>query len=328
MEFSKEKTIDVVGVGNALMDILVEVDDDFLSEHGLTKGEMHLVSEEEASRYLAAIKEIDTREVPGGAAANTARGVAKLGGKAAYFGAIGTSIYGGMYQDALRSEGVQTHLHENSELTGNAITYITPDHERTFTVHLGAAAHLRSEHIDEAVIAAAKVVHLEAFQFEGGTRSMLERVIALAQKHDTLVSLDLNDAALIERNKELFERVVARDIDILFVNETESEAFTGKSAPEEAIAMLREKVSLSILKVGSEGSYVAAAGELVHVPAQPTEVVDTTGAGDLYAAGFLFGITHGHDITKSAELGTRLATHVISKIGVDLEGVGAASFVS
>ncbi|MDA8596840.1 adenosine kinase [Candidatus Pacebacteria bacterium] len=321
MEFAKEKTIDVVGVGNALMDILVTVDEEFLVGHGLTKGEMHLVSESEAAEYLQEISSLDTRELPGGAAANTVRGIAKLGGSAAYFGSVGADAYGDMYRATMQKEGIQTAVAATDQLTGNAITYITPDHERTFTVHLGAASDLAVDMIDESTIAKAKVVHLEAFQFEGGTKAVLEHVIKLAKRYDTLVSLDLNDGSLVRRNLDLFKTIVYDDVDIVFLNEAESSAFAGGGDPDIMFTDLRAHTTFAILKQGSQGSFVGDRQTVHTIAPVPTNVVDTTGAGDLYAAGFLHGITHGFDILAAGSMGSRIASEVIKGVGVDLEQI-------
>lgn len=325
MQFPHEKSIDVVGVGNSLMDLLVEVDDAFLHEHGLIKGRMHLVDESEAEKYLQAVEEKHVKTLPGGGSANTTRGVALLGGSAAFFGAIGSGMYAKMYRDALKSQGVHARLREADTLTGNAITYITPDHERTFTVHLGAASLLRPEDIDEAVIANAKVVHLEAFQFEGGTLPVIETVVKYAKRHGTLVSLDLNDASLIKRNHKALCRFVSEHVDILFVNEDEALAFCGVG-DEAAIEKLAPYAEVVILKLGKDGSRIAAGGEVIPIDIVPTEALDTTGAGDLYAAGFLYGLTRGWDAKRAGAIGSRFAAAVIAKIGVDLSNIDVRNF--
>ncbi len=317
MNFPEDKQIDVACVGNALMDILVEVDDSVLAEHNLAKGGMFLVDGDKSEKQLNAISELEVRTLPGGASANTARGVSALGGQSVFFGSIGTSMYGKMYKDGLESAGVQTYLHDSDLLTGNAITYITSDHERTFSVHLGAASDLQISAIDSEVIHNAKVVHLEAFQFEAGTKPVLDKVIEIAKAGDTLVSLDLNDSGLIERNLDLFKQVVNDHVDILFANETEGAAFTGVEDPLEIIEKLKGVSKVVVLKCGPDGAHIMYKDEVHTIAAAPTTVVDTTGAGDLFAAGFLYGITHGRGFDEAGALGAKAAAKIISEIGVN-----------
>ncbi len=317
MNFPEDKQIDVACVGNALMDILVEVEDSVLIEHDLVKGGMFLVEADKSQAQLAAIADHKVRTMPGGASANTARGVSALGGQSVFFGSIGTSMYGKMYRDGLESAKVKTHLHESDLLTGNAITYITPDHERTFSVHLGAASDLQISSIDPEVIHNSKVVYLEAFQFEAGTKPVLDKVIEIAKKGDTLVSLDLNDAGLIERNLDLFKQVVHDHVDILFANETEGAAFAGVEEPLEIIEKMKGVAKMVVLKCGPDGAHIMYKDEIHTIAAAPTSVVDTTGAGDLFAAGFLYGITNGYGFDEAGSIGAKAAAKIISKVGVD-----------
>jgi len=317
MNFSPSKDIDVTSVGHALMDILVEVEDSFVEKHNLAKGGMKLVDVSQSEVQLAELVDTHIKTVPGGASANTARGVSALGGRSAFFGTVGEDMYGEMYDTALSLAGVQTFLHKESVLTGNAITYITPDHQRTFSVHLGAASHMRLEAIDEAVISKSKVIHLEAFQLEGPTKEIIETVIKMARNNQTLVSLDLNDAGLIERNLDLFKKIVREDVDILFVNETEGAAFTGTTEPLEVIEKLKGIANIMVLKCGADGAHIIYEEGVTTIAAEPANVVDTTGAGDLFAAGFLYGLTHRYTHEDAGALGSKTAAKIISQIGVD-----------
>lgn len=319
VDFKNDKSIDVACVGNALMDILLEVEEEFLATHDLTKGGMELVGSEQCEQQLAAVSGRHITTMPGGASANTARGVAALGGSAVFFGSIGTSIYGGMYKDALISTGVKPYLHQSELLTGNAITYITPDHERTFSVHLGAAAQLVESTIDKKIIADSKVVHLEAFQLEGGTREVLQKVLVDAKTAGTLVSLDLNDVGLIQRNLEFFKEVVRESVDILFANETEGATFAGKSDILDVIEEIKDVAQIVVLKCGADGAYIMHDGNIMTIAAAPANVVDTTGAGDLFAAGFLYGLTHGYSFEQAGELGAKTAAKIIAQIGVNTD---------
>jgi sugar/nucleoside kinase (ribokinase family) len=317
MEFSESKNIDVVGLGNALTDFLVEVDEETLAKTTLEKGSMQLVSEDQAKQLLQSLADTKFLTTPGGAAANTIKAVAALGGETVLFAKVGEDEHGSAYIEAIELHGVTSRITKHTSTTGHALTFITPDAQRTFSVHLGAALELGKEDILEEDIANAKILHLEAFQFEGPTQETVFHAIEIAKKHNTLISVDLADSLLIERNMELFKEVVARDIDIVFCNETEGKAFTGEEE-EEVLAIMGGMVDTAILKLGEKGSLISIDGEVIEIEAFKTVAVDTTGAGDTYAAGFLYGMTHGWDTEKSGKLGSLLASKVISKVGVDI----------
>jgi len=317
MNFSAEKVIDVTGLGNALMDFLVEINDDVLVDAKLEKGGMYLVDENRANELLAGLQQIKHKTTPGGASANTIKGVAALGGESVLFAKVGEDGHGDSYIEAIEMHGVKSRISKHNSITGHALTFITPDAERTFSVHLGAALMLGKEDILEDDIAISKVLHLEAFQFEGITHNTVVHAIELAKKHKTLVSVDLADSFLIERNLDLFKEIITRDVDILFANENEAKAFTGKSGLE-ALKQMAGMVDVAVLKLGEEGSFISVNNETSKIEPVKVRAVDTTGAGDTYAAGFLYGYTHGWNIEKSGRLGSLLASKVIEKIGVDI----------
>ncbi|MCA9357245.1 adenosine kinase [Candidatus Nomurabacteria bacterium] len=317
MDFKIEKTIDVTGLGNALMDLLVEVDEELLTATQLTKGSMCLVDEESAKKILVGLKDTKLKTSPGGAVANTIKGVAALGGESVLFAKVGEDGHGNAYIEAIEMHGVKSRIGKHTSTTGHALTFITPDAERTFSVHLGAALTLGKEDIIEEDIRLSKILHLEAFQLEGPTQDVVLHAIDLAKKHQTLISIDLAEAFLIERNLALFKEVVSRDIDILFANETEAKTFTGKKGME-ALQEMAKMVDIAVLKLGEKGSLVSMMGEVIQIDAVKTVAVDTTGAGDTYAAGFLYGLTHGWSAEKSGRLGSSLSAKVVEKLGVDI----------
>jgi sugar/nucleoside kinase (ribokinase family) len=317
MKFSEDKIIDITGLGNALMDLLVEADEAFFATTTLTKGNMYLVDEAEAQRLLAGLKDVTHRHTPGGAAANTIKAVAALGGEAVLFAKVGDDAHGSAYIEAIELHGVKTRIGTHASTTGHALTFITPDAQRTFSVHLGAALMLGKEDIVEHDIALSKVLHLEAFQLEGPTQDTVLHAIELAKKHNTLISIDLADSLLVTRNIDLFRNVITKDVAILFANENEARAFTGK----EGIAALEEMatmVDVAVLKLGEQGSLISIHGEVTKIEPVIVTAVDTTGAGDTYAAGFLYGYTHSWDTARSGRLGSLLAAKVVEKIGVDI----------
>lgn len=322
MEFAEEKIIDVVGLGNALMDVLVEVDEERFAKAKLQKGGMHLVDEVKARELLESLTDVELKTAPGGSSANTIKGVAALGGESVLFAKVGEDRHGEDYVEAIELHGVKTRIGKDRAVTGHALTFVTPDAQRTFSVHLGAALELGKEDILEDDIKAAKVLHLEAFQFEGSTQETVFHAIEIAKRHNTHISIDLADTALIGRNNDLFKKVVSEDIDILFCNEEEGKAFTGKEK-EEALKDMAAAADVAILKLGEKGSLIASEGEVIAIDAVPAKAVDTTGAGDTYAAGFLYGYTHHWSMEDSGKLGSLLAAKVIERVGVDITDIDA-----
>ncbi len=319
------KPIDVLGLGNTLMDFLIEVEDKHLLEFDLKKGEMHLVEEEKAKEILKKIEQqqLKIEFVPGGSAANTLKGIAFLGGSAMLYGKVGKDDHGLSYIEQMQHHGVKTRIsHHHQKLTGHALTFITPDAQRTFSVHLGAAVHLIPEELLEEDIQESKILHLEGYQLEGETKETLLQAMDLARKHQTLISLDLADPGVVRRNHKLLQRIVLDYVDILFVNEKEAKEFTGKEEEEAAIE-LGKMAKIAIVKIGERGSIIAGDGQLHYVAPFPAKAIDTTGAGDTYAAGFLYGYCCRWSLEKCGKLGSLFASKVVEQKGVRIKHLDA-----
>ncbi|MBT4650913.1 adenosine kinase [Candidatus Woesearchaeota archaeon] len=318
------KTNDVIGLGAALMDFLIEVDEDKLIEFDLKKGEMHLVDEEKAKSVLEKINhhQLKIETIPGGSSANTLKGIALLGGKAILCGKVGDDSHGEVYVQEIEKFGLQSRIKKHNLTTGHAVTFITPDSERTFSVHLGAALELYKEDVLEEDIEKSKILHLEGYQIEGPTKETIMHAIELAKKHNTLVSIDLADPGLIRRNKEFLKDLVMNHADIVFVNEKEAKEFTGLE-PEEALNEIAKHTKVAVVKLGKEGSLISSEGMITMIDAHLVEAVDTTGAGDSYAAGFLYGYTNELNIEQSGKLGSLLASKVVAQKGVGLKDINA-----
>ena len=316
------KTNDVIGLGSALMDFLVEIDEDKLLEFDLKKGEMHLVDEEKAKEVINKINEhqLTIETIPGGSSANTLKGVALLGGHAIMCGKVGNDSHGEIYVQEIEKFGLTTRINKHPKTTGQAVSFITPDSERTFSTHLGAAIELYKEDILEEDIEKSKVLHLEGYQVEGPTKETVMHAIELAKKHDTLVSIDLADPGLIRRNKEFLKDLVMNQADIVFVNEKEAEEFTGLQE-EEAAKELGKHCKIAIVKMGKEGSYIFNENNLTKIQGYPANAIDTTGAGDSYAAGFLYGYCNNWHIEKAGRLGSLLASKVVEQKGVGFKDI-------
>jgi sugar/nucleoside kinase (ribokinase family) len=315
------KPNDVIALGSPLIDFLVEVEDQKLLEFNVQKGEMKLVNEEEAKDILQKIKDekLSIKLCPGGSAANTLRGIGLLGGNVILIGKVGNDDHGEFYMEEMRRHNVKHSTNNNKGITGHAITFITPDSQRTFSTHLGAAVEITKEDIVEHDIATSNVLYIEGYQLEGKPQEAALHTIEMAKKHNTKVALDVSDSGVIRRNKEMFNNVL-QDVDILFSNEDEAQEFTGKP-PEEAISILGEVCNIAIIKIGAEGSLISHNGELIMIDPVSAIAIDTTGAGDTYAAGFLYGYTQGWDLKKAAELGSLMAAKIVELKGVQLDQI-------
>ncbi len=326
---SEEKKNDVIGLGNTIMDLLIEVNDEHLENLNLNKGEFHLTNHETATKLLQKIqqRQFPIKKVPGGSSANALKGIAFLGGKAILCGKVGSDNHGKTYIDEMNRLGVITRINSNSSVTGHALTFITPDAERTFSVHLGAAVELDKEDILEQDIKNSKVLHLEGYQIEGSTKETVLHAVELARKNNTLVSIDLADPGVVRRNKEFLKELVKSYIDIIFVNENEAKEFTGLQE-KEAAKELSKYVKIAIVKIGARGSLICQNEKITTINSYQANAIDTTGAGDSYAAGFLYGFCKNWSLKKSGQLGSLLASKVVEQIGVEMKNFNSQQLIN
>ncbi len=308
----------VVGVGNALVDILATLPDDrFLADHGLERGTMSLVDEQRVERLIAETENLPRTCVSGGSAANTAHGLAGLGVPCAYVGKVGDDATGALFRSDLERSGIESRLFTGRIPTGRAMAFISPDGERTFATYLGAAVTLSPEELSPALFAGARIVHIEGYLVQD--HALLRRAVSLARQSGAQVSLDLASHNVVRENHAFLQELVSsRMVDILFANEQEATAFTGEEDPERALGVLARTCPVAVVKCGKDGSLASRNGETVMVPARPAPCRDTTGAGDLYAAGFLYGVLRDMPLARCAEIGTLLASCVICRVGAKL----------
>src|SRR3989338_2485195 len=314
------KKYDVIGFGNTIMDFLVEVEDKTLLEFNLKKGEMHLVDETKAKDVLKILENKNTTIdiVPGGSSANTLRGLAQLGASVLFCGRVGNYQHGDWYIEALKDHQVVTNMKKHPGITGHAIGFITPDAQRTFSVHLGAGIQFAKEDIIEEDIKESKVLHIEGYQLEGNTQAVILHAMQIAKKHGTKISIDLADPGLIRRQKDILQQVVHEFADIVFVNETEAKEFTGYEETQ-AAQVLGQQVEIAIVKIGKQGSIISHQNQITYIAPITANAIDTTGAGDTYAAGFLYGYCKGWPIEKAGKLGSVLAAKIVEQKGVKLK---------
>lgn len=316
----KKAVYDVTGIGSALLDFMVEVDDNFIANLGLKKGEMHLIDAERSSAIFEMLKDMNIHIAPGGSSANTVSGVAVLGGKGAFIGRVASDQYGKTYVDKTVEAGVTSFISNGSGMTGHAITFITPDSERTFATHLGAAIELSADEIDYSVIEKSSILHLEGYLFEPeNLREVCYRAMKCAKENGVLISIDLADPGLVGRIKDVFADAAEKYADIIFVNEEEAAAFTGVR-DKEALEILSGYSSTAVVKLGAAGSLIKSDNKTVSIEVVKTDVVNTNGAGDMYAAGFLYGLTSGKSIEESGKIASYSASLAVASSGARVEG--------
>ncbi len=308
---------DVVGIGNALVDVLSQEDDAFLDRLGMAKGSMTLIDTDRAEEIYSSMSH--TTEASGGSAANTLSGVASFGGRAAYIGRVKDDGLGKAFSHDLNSLGVHFSSVKatDGDPTGRCMIIVTPDGERTLNTYLGASATLCAEHLDLDLVASGKVTFLEGYLFDRPEAKDAFRVAAEhAHGAGRKVSLTLSDSFCVERHRDDFLELVEDGVDILFANEDEICRLYGVETFDEGVEAVRGVCEIAAVTRGRDGSVVVTADELVNVEAhQVPKRVDTTGAGDLYAAGFLYGWTSGRTLAECGRLGSISAAAVIGHIG-------------
>ena len=306
---------DVVGIGNAIVDIVGRCDEAFLVRHGAQKGHMRLV---DAATITALYNEMGPAiEVSGGSAANTMVGLASLGGRAAFIGKVADDEFGRIFRHDIRAAGVRfdTPPVAGKAPTSRSLILVTPDGERTMSTYLGISTDLDDGEVDPELIASAGIVYLEGYLFDRlEAKAAFRQAASIAAKAGRKVALTLSDAFCVERHRAEFLEFIRAGVDILVANESEVTALY--EAPwDEAARRAAADVRLAVLTRSAKGSVLICEGERVAISAEPAKVVDTTGAGDLYASGILFGLAHGLPLETAGRLGSLAAAEVISHLG-------------
>ena len=309
---------DVLAIGNAIVDVMARTEEDFLLAEGLIKGTMHLVDAARAETLHGRMNGAIERS--GGSAGNTAAGVASLGGRAAFIGKVADDPLGQLYKSDMRASGVHfaTAALASGAPTARSMILITPDGERTMNTHLGACQALGPADIDDDTVRAAAITYLEGYLWDPPeAKKAFRHAAAIAHQAGRKVSITLSDSFCVDRYRgEFLELVRSRTVDILFANDSELKSLYETSSIESAVEALRKDCTLAAVTVGSDGALVVTAEKVAAVPATPVDTVaDLTGAGDLFASGFLFGVARGMDLTDAARLGALAAAEVIGHIG-------------
>jgi sugar/nucleoside kinase (ribokinase family) len=306
----------ILGMGNALVDIMTQLSDDSVLERfKLPKGSMTLV-DKEMSNYI----HIETSGFPkskasGGSAANTIHGLSHLGVKTSFIGKIGTDEMGRFFKKDMQVNGIIPILYNSVEDTGRAVAMISPDSERTFATYLGAAVELTADDLTLDIFKGYNYFYIEGYLVQN--TELIEKALRLSRHAGLRTCLDLASYNIVEANRFFLHNIIKDYVDIIFANEEEARALTGKE-PIDAVNALSNICEIAVVKTGSKGSLIKRGNTLVKIEAIGTQVKDTTGAGDLYAAGFLYGIGKGLSLVKAGKIGTLLASKVIECIGAKM----------
>jgi fructokinase len=307
---------DIVGIGNAIVDVVAPAPEAFLSKHGMRKGGMALIDAGAADQLYAAMP--PGQESSGGSAANTCAVAAAMGARVAYLGKVAEDGLGASFRRDIAAAGVHfpTPPLKGGAATARCLILVTPDGQRTMNTYLGACVSFGPEDLDEAVIAQSDVLYLEGFLFDPpAAQAAFRRAAAVAHGAGQRVALSLSDSFCVDRHRAAFRDLVAREVDILFANEAEICSLYECNAFEEAAGAARQDVALAALTRSEQGSVILQGETRVVVPAEPATVVDTTGAGDAYAAGFLAGLTAGRPLAICGRWGSIAAAEVIGHFG-------------
>ncbi len=314
---SSQPTLDVVGIGNAIVDVIAKTDEAFLKTHGLAKAAMTLIDAERAESLYGVMGA--GIEASGGSAANSMAGLASLGGRAGFIGKVRDDQLGGIFAHDIRATGVafQTSAATSGLPTARCLIFVTDDAQRTMQTFLGASTDLGPSDVDEAMIASAAVTYLEGYLWDKPqAKEAFLRAAAAAHKAGRKVSLTLSDAFCVDRHRADFKRLVKDHVDILFANEAEILSLYETSNFDEAVARVRADCDVAALTRSEKGAVIVAADKTHTVAAEPiAKLVDTTGAGDLYAAGFLYGYTRGLPLPVAGRIGAIAAAEIIGHYG-------------
>ena len=303
----------VLGIGNALVDIMTKLpDDSTLDKFSLKKGSMQLSERDFADKINNETASFDKSQSSGGSAANTIHGIASLGAKAGYIGKVGNDSFGEFFSKDMKANGIEPFMLKSTTDTGRAIALISPDSERTFATYLGAAIELTDSDLIADQFKDYKILHIEGYLVQN--HALMLKAAELAKANNMKISIDMASFNVVEDNLEFLKDYVNNYVDIIFANEEESKAFTGKE-PEDSLNELAEQCEIAVVKIGSKGSLVKSKGKVYRIDPIKVNPVDTTGAGDLFASGFLYGLTNNFSLDKCGQIGSLCAGKVIEVIG-------------
>jgi len=309
----------ILGIGNALVDVMTLIDNDYILEKfSLPKGSMQLVDGEKSTLIKSDTSNFKRNLVSGGSAANTIHGLAMLGIDTGFIGSIGKDDTGDFFEKDMKNAGVTTYLTRRNSATGTAVALISPGSERTFATHLGAAVELEANDLEDGYFREYNILYMEGYLIIN--KQLVETACKIARKNKMKIAIDLASYNVVDAKLADFKEIIEKYVDIVFANEEEAKSFTGLN-PDDALNALSMICEIAVVKVGKEGSLIKRGEEVIKIGTLPVECIDTTGAGDLYASGFLYGYAKGLPLESCGYFGSVLAGHVIEIVGARMEEV-------
>lgn len=307
----------ILGIGNALVDVMTLIDNDnILKKFSLPKGSMQLVNGEISALIKSGTINFKRNLVSGGSAANTIHGLAMLGVKTGFIGSVGKDETGDFFESDMKKAGVQTFLSRRNSVTGTAVALISPGSERTFATHLGAAVELGPDDLNTEDFKNFDILYLEGYLIIN--KALVERTCRIAKSNNMKIAIDLSSFNVVDARLNDFKEIIEKYVDIVFANEEEAKSFAG-TAPLDALNVISQLCDIAIIKIGKDGSLIKQGDEVIRIGTIPVQCVDTTGAGDLYASGFLYGYADGLSLEKCGLYGSVLAGHVIEIVGARMD---------
>ncbi len=309
----------VLGIGNALVDVInVLEDDSLLDQYGLKRGSMTLVNEDLSKKIFESTANNEREITTGGSAANTIHALSALGMRCGYIGKIGNDVLGAAFREEFEIKNIQTHLLLSKKDTGRVMALVSPDSERTMATYLGAAADLKPGELAKQMFEGYTTLFIEGYLVQD--HKLIEKAIDLARKENIKIALDLSSYNVVEANFEFLRKLVKEKVDILFANEEEAYSFTGKE-PGAALTEIASMCEIAVVKTGKSGSLIQRGDEIVKAGIVPANAIDTTGAGDTYAAGFLYGLTQGFSLERCAYIAALVSGKVVEVMGAKIPDV-------
>lgn len=306
----------ILGMGNALTDILLQIDsDEILSALDLLKGGMQLINTERSDEISRVLGHFPSKMATGGSASNTINGITRLGLPAGFVGKVGSDEIGSFFTNDSIHNGVVPHLLLSDTPSGRCIVLVSPDSERTLCTYLGAACELEANDLNPEMFDGYDIFHIEGYLVQN--HDLIRTAVKLAKKAGLQVSIDLASFNVVEANLVFLQEIIREYVDIVFANEDESRAFTGKE-PEEALSRISDHCDIAVVKVGKDGSFVKSGVELVRIEPRLANAIDTTGAGDLYAAGFLYGLANDYSLEICGKIGSLVSGNVVEVLGAKM----------
>jgi sugar/nucleoside kinase (ribokinase family) len=309
----------ILGIGNALVDVMTLIDNDYILEKfSLPKGSMQLVDGEKSTMIKSDTSNFKRNLVSGGSAANTIHGLAMLGVDTGFIGSIGKDDTGDFFEKDMKKAGVNTFLTRRNSATGTAVALISPGSERTFATHLGAAVELAANDLEDSYFREYNILYMEGYLIIN--KQLVETACEIARKNNMKIAIDLASYNVVDAKLADFKEIIEKYVDIVFANEEEAKSFTGLN-PDDALNALSMICEIAIVKVGKEGSLIKRGEEVIKIGTLPVNCIDTTGAGDLYASGFLYGYAKGLPLESCGYFGSILSGHVIEIVGARMDEV-------